>query len=118
MGMSYAELDEYGKLRKISRCGPFSMFETLLIKWSDKINPQTQKPLTPGEIAAKVKKFFFYYAVNRHKLTVLTPAYHAEAYGTDDNRFDHRQFLYDVSWDHQFEQIDKVVVKIDQMIAD
>jgi len=74
--------------------------------------------LNPGEIAAKVKKFFFYYAVNRHKLTVLTPAYHAEAYGTDDNRFDHRQFLYDVSWDHQFEQIDQVVVKIDQMIAD
>lgn len=41
MGMSYAELDEYGKLRKISRCGPFSMFETLLIKWSDKIDPNT-----------------------------------------------------------------------------
>jgi NAD+ synthase (glutamine-hydrolysing) len=29
---------------------------------------------------------------------VLTPSYHAEAYGIDDNRFDHRQFLYDVSW--------------------
>jgi NAD+ synthase (glutamine-hydrolysing) len=100
MGMTYAELDEYGKLRKISRCGPFSMFEQLLVKWCQKTNPETGNILTPTEVAAKVKKFFFYYSVNRHKLTVLTPAYHAEAYGTDDNRFDHRQFLYDVSWDH------------------
>ena len=82
MGMTYAELDEYGKLRKISRCGPYSMFETLLIKWSDRLEPK--------EIAEKVKKFFKFYAINRHKLTTLTPSYHAEEYGTDDNRFDHR----------------------------
>lgn len=30
MGMSYAELDEFGKLRKIGRSGPLSMFERLL----------------------------------------------------------------------------------------
>ena len=35
-----------------------------------------------------------YYAINRHKTTVLTPSYHAENYSPDDNRFDHRQFLY------------------------
>jgi len=27
MGMTYAELDEFGRLRKIDRCGPVSMFE-------------------------------------------------------------------------------------------
>ena len=44
--------------------------------------------------------------MNRHKATVLTPAYHAESYSPDDNRFDHRQFLYNVRWPWQFAQID------------
>jgi len=47
MGMTYAELDEYGKLRKINRSGPVQMFEKLLISWKDKINPATGKVLTP-----------------------------------------------------------------------
>ena len=34
--------------------------------------------------------------MNRHKATVLTPSYHAESYSPDDNRFDHRQFLYNI----------------------
>ena len=59
--------------------------------------------LTPAEIAQKVKFFFKMYSINRHKMTTLTPSYHAEAYSVDDNRFDHRQFLYDVSWTYQFE---------------
>jgi NAD+ synthase (glutamine-hydrolysing) len=105
MGMSYAELDEYGKLRKISRDGPYSMFEHLLVKWGTPSTEQA-KILTAREIADKVKKFFRFYSINRHKLTVLTPSYHAEAYGTDDNRFDLRQFLYDTRWEHQFARID------------
>jgi len=36
--------------------------------------------LPPREVAEKVKRFFHFYAVNRHKATVLTPAYHAESY--------------------------------------
>ena len=46
----------------------------------------------------QVKSFFRFYAINRHKATVLTPAYHAENYSPDDNRFDHRQFLYNVRY--------------------
>lgn len=38
------------------------------------------------QIAEKVKLFFFEYARNRHKMTTLTPSYHAEAYSPDDNR--------------------------------
>ena len=45
-------------------------------------------------IADKVKHFFKRYGQHRHKLTTLTPAYHAESYSPDDNRFDLRQFLY------------------------
>lgn len=56
----------------------------------------------------QVKSFFFYYAVNRHKATVLTPAYHAENYSPEDNRFDHRQFLYNVKWPWQFSRIDEL----------
>jgi NAD+ synthase (glutamine-hydrolysing) len=44
---------------------------------------------------------------------VLTPSYHCENYGTDDNRFDLRQFLYDSSWEHQFKQIDLIVDTIE-----
>ncbi|CAI2359539.1 unnamed protein product [Moneuplotes crassus] len=100
MGMTYDELNQFGRLRKIHKCGPVSMFKELLLIW---------KHLTPEEVATKVKRFFFYYSVNRHKATTLTPAYHAEDYGTDDNRFDHRQFLYNTSWDYQFKRIDKLV---------
>lgn len=34
--------------------------------------------LTPTEVGEKVKHFFKYYSINRHKMTVLTPSYHAE----------------------------------------
>lgn len=101
--MTYAELDEYGKLRKISRQGPLSMFEHLLVDWAGK------RDLSAREIAVKVKAFFRFYAINRHKSTVLTPSYHCENYGTDDNRFDLRQFLYDTTWEHQFGEIDRIV---------
>ena len=77
-----------------------------MIHWSD-------RKLSPREIGEKVKNFFRYYAINRHKSTVLTPSYHCENYGTDDNRFDLRQFLYDVKWEHQFGEIDKLVQLIE-----
>lgn len=35
MGMSYAELSTYGRLRKQFCCGPFSMFCKLVSTWSD-----------------------------------------------------------------------------------
>jgi len=99
MGMTYTELSAFGRLRKISKCGPFSMYEKLLHEWSE-------TNLSPKEIAAKVKRFFYYYSINRHKMTTLTPAYHAEAYSPDDNRFDLRQFLYNAAWSWQFKKID------------
>ena len=52
--------------------------------------------------------FCRYYAINRHKATTLTPAYHAEEYSPDDNRFDHRPFLYNVRWPWQFARIDEL----------
>ena len=100
MGMTYDELSRFGRLRKIDRCGPVSMFEKLVHEWNH---------LPPQEVAEKVKRFFYYYSVNRHKMTTLTPSYHAESYSPDDNRFDLRQFLYNVRWGWQFRRIDRRV---------
>jgi len=100
MGMSYVELGIFGRLRKVDRCGPLSMFEKLVYEWDH---------LTPLQVAEKVKRFFYYYSINRHKMTTLTPSYHAEQYGPDDNRFDLRQFLYNSKWTWQFRSIDNMV---------
>uniref|UniRef100_A0A1I8NS65 Glutamine-dependent NAD(+) synthetase n=1 Tax=Stomoxys calcitrans TaxID=35570 RepID=A0A1I8NS65_STOCA len=104
MGMTYAELSEYGRLRKQSCCGPYSMFCRLVATWKG--------DLSPKEVADKVKHFFRCYAINRHKMTVLTPSVHAESYSPDDNRFDHRPFLYRANWSWQFKAIDDEVDKL------
>ena len=101
MGMTYDELGMYGRCRKIARLGPLSMFKYLLHKWGTKASVP--------EIAEKVKHFFFHYACNRHKMTTLTPSYHAECYSPEDNRFDLRPFLYNVRWPWQFRKIDEIV---------
>lgn len=71
--------------------------------------------LSPAEIAKKVKYFFTMYGINRHKQTTLTPSYHAEKYSPDDNRFDHRQFLYP-NWKRQFSTIDTLVVQDEEIL--
>ncbi|KAM6980650.1 glutamine-dependent NAD(+) synthetase [Aplochiton taeniatus] len=98
MGMTYSELSVIGRLRKISKCGPYSMFCKLIHTW--------REALCPAQVALKVKHFFRIYSVNRHKMTTVTPSYHAESYGTDDNRFDLRPFLYNTRWTWQFQCID------------
>ncbi|KAM4596990.1 glutamine-dependent NAD(+) synthetase isoform 1-T1 [Fundulus diaphanus] len=101
MGMTYSELSVIGRLRKISKCGPFSMFCKLIHMWKD--------VFSPTEVAQKVKRFFRMYSVNRHKMTTVTPSYHAESYSPDDNRFDLRPFLYNTRWTWQFRCIDNQV---------
>eukprot|EP00835_Amoeboradix_gromovi_P003254 NODE_208_length_14728_cov_0.400164.p1 type:complete len:673 gc:universal NODE_208_length_14728_cov_0.400164:3443-5461(+) len=101
MMMTYKELTVYGRLRKIARCGPLAMFERLLLEWPD---------LTPTQVYEKVKTFFYYYGINRHKMTVITPSYHAESYSPDDNRFDLRPFLYK-SWDSFYTAIESYLNK-------
>ncbi|KAI8613527.1 hypothetical protein BC830DRAFT_1258240 [Chytriomyces sp. MP71] len=99
MGMTYDDLSVYGTLRRIMKCGPFSMFTNLVGKWSSSISPT--------QIAEKVKKFFRFYAINRHKTTILPPSYHMSPYSPDDNRFDLRPILYNAGWGWQFNKIDE-----------
>lgn len=99
MGMTYEELSTFGRLRKISRCGPVSMFKRLLVQWDH---------LEPAEVASKVKHFFTSYARNRHKMCTLTPSVHCESYGCDDNRFDLRPIFLDARFPFQFRMIDRI----------
>ncbi|CAK5267570.1 unnamed protein product [Mycena citricolor] len=100
MGMTYDELSVFGRLRKVEKCGPYSMFTKLIHEWGSFLSPQ--------QIADKVKLFFFEHARNRHKMTTLTPSYHAESYSPDDNRFDLRPFLYPSRFPWQFRKIDEI----------
>ncbi|KDQ26751.1 hypothetical protein PLEOSDRAFT_1093786 [Pleurotus ostreatus PC15] len=104
MGMTYDELSVFGRLRKVEKCGPYSMFTKLVHEWGSL--------LSPTQIAEKVKHFFFEYARNRHKMTTITPAYHAESYSPDDNRFDLRPFLYPARFPWQFRKIDEVAAAL------
>ncbi|CAE7217531.1 nadsyn1 [Symbiodinium necroappetens] len=124
MGMSYDELGDLGHLRKVEKCGPLSTFLKLRQLWSHKTadwtGPQdNDRAITPSirvkeqpksfdeKVAQKVKDFYFYNAINRHKMTTLTPSYHAENYSPDDNRFDLRPFLFPATFEAQFEAIDE-----------
>ena len=82
----------------VERCGPLQMFEKVLEENYDETMESGKIIEMAENIAIKVKRFFFYYGINRHKMTTLTPSYHAEGYSPDDNRFDHRQFLYPKRW--------------------
>ncbi|KAI1379221.1 putative glutamine dependent NAD+ synthetase [Hypoxylon crocopeplum] len=118
MGMTYDELTTFGHLRKVHKLGPYGMFQRLVHDWgSDRVrSPDDHNPIyEPAEIALKVKRFFHYYAINRHKLTVLTPALHCNDYSPDDNRFDLRPFLYPSFWQSwSFKRIDKELARLEK----
>uniref|UniRef100_A0A914H0I0 Glutamine-dependent NAD(+) synthetase n=1 Tax=Globodera rostochiensis TaxID=31243 RepID=A0A914H0I0_GLORO len=86
IGLTYEELSTFGQLRRPGCSGPYRMFQELVHKW----HPEHSY----DEIADKVRIFFRRYAVNRHKATIATPAYHANTYSNEDHRNDHRPFVY------------------------
>ena len=86
MGFTYDELSVLGRLRKSFKLGTVGMFERLVVDWSDRMNPQ--------QVYKKVRDFMYYYAINRHKMTTMTPGLYLESYTPDDNRYDLRPFLY------------------------
>ena len=59
---------------------------------------------------------FSFYAINRHKATVITPSIHLSAYNPDDNRHDLRPFLYVVNWPWQFGKIMAHVEELEKKI--
>lgn len=86
MGFTYDELSILGRLRKTFKLGTVGMFQRLVVDWSDHMNSR--------EVYKKVRDFMYYYAINRHKMTTMTPGLYLESYTPDDNRYDLRPFLY------------------------
>lgn len=39
MGMTYDELSVFGRLRKVEKCGPYSMYTKLVQEWGDHYSP-------------------------------------------------------------------------------
>lgn len=119
MGMTYDELTEFGRLRKVSKLGPFGMFQRLVHEWGPegaRNSEDERRVYEPRQVAEKVKRFFHYYAINRHKMTTLTPSLHSNDYSPDDNRYDLRPFLYPPfyqSW--SFKKIDEELEKIERL---
>lgn len=37
--MTYEELSVFGRLRKVEKCGPYSMFMKLVHEWGTKLSP-------------------------------------------------------------------------------
>ncbi len=68
-----------------------------------------KKELIVEEVSTKIKHFFRYYSINRHKQSTIAPSIHFQACSCDDNRFYMRSFLYNCEWTFQFKEIDKRV---------
>ncbi|ELU43539.1 glutamine-dependent NAD(+) synthetase synthase [Rhizoctonia solani AG-1 IA] len=122
MGMTYDELSVFGRLRKVEKCGPYSMFCKLIQEWGSMLSPTQVRMFSPfrsspvneswQQIADKVKLFFFEHARNRHKMTTLTPSYHAADRERHKLGFDLRPFLYNARFPFQFAKIDDIAKKI------
>ena len=97
--LTFEEVQTLANLRKVEKYGPLSCFLECTRIWE----------MDHSVISQKVKLFFLTYSKNRHKATVLTPLMQFDAAGVDDNRFDLRQFLYNLSWTTQFQEIDLIV---------
>lgn len=113
MGMTYAELSRFGVLRKVDKLSPWSMYLRLLGEWKN----QPEYEGSPRKIAEKVKRVFKFYAINRHKTTIITPSVHLSAYNPDDNRHDLRPVLYVVGWSWQSGKIDGHFEELERKMA-
>ncbi|KAK6337251.1 glutamine-dependent NAD(+) synthetase [Orbilia javanica] len=106
--MSYDELAAFAISRKDERLGAVSMFQ--------KHVQASAGDCTPREIAEKIKKFHYFFALNRHKTTTLTPAYHATSYSPHNNWCDSRQFLSPPQNNgHTFQKIDDLTDLVEKM---
>jgi len=125
--MTYDDLQILGELRKIHKLGPLGIYRKLLeIKMNayhkDDANSSSLISVVDGvrkfrevvcPLAIREKVFFFFkqYAMNRHKMNILTNAIHLTNYSPDDNRFDHRPFLLNTFWGKHFEVINKIAAE-------
>lgn len=107
MGFTYDELSTLGRLRKTFKLGMVGMFERLVGEWGE-------KGMSPRQVYAKVGDFMKFYAINRHKMTTMTPGLYLESYTPDDNRFDLRPFLYPVWFPFERRKIENMLRRMEE----
>ena len=105
MGCTYEELGVFGRLRKIDKLGPYSMFQRLRLgEWSH---------MAPRAIFERVRFLWSCFGQNRHKQEILTPSLHAETYSPDSNRYDLLPFLRPrLTW--QYNKIEETVQELEK----
>lgn len=64
------------------------------------------------ELGEKIKRFFNFYILERHKTATLPPSFHFDPESCDDNRFDMRPHVYSTDLMYQFDIIDERVKEI------
>ncbi|KAL1588494.1 hypothetical protein WHR41_02874 [Cladosporium halotolerans] len=106
MGFTYDELSTLGRLRKTFKLGMVGMFERLAVDWSDHMRPR--------QVYQKVADFMKFYAINRHKMTTMTPGLYLESYTPDDNRYDLRPFLYPVWFPFERRKIENLLRRMEE----
>lgn len=53
MGMTYAELSVFGRMRKIEKCGPYSTFTKLVHEWGSFLSPIQVNTYSPKKEGVK-----------------------------------------------------------------
>jgi hypothetical protein len=60
MGMTYDELSVFGRLRKIEKCGPYSMFTKLIHEWGSFLSPLQVGTMSSSSIEGSAMLNWFY----------------------------------------------------------
>ena len=89
---------------------PISAYLILLGQW------KRRPGYGPREIAEKLMRFSQFYAINRHKTTIITPSIHLSAYNPDESGHDLHPFLYVMNWPWQFGEIIVHVEELEKKI--
>ena len=112
MGCTYDELGAFGKLRKVDRLGPYSMWRFLL-RSGGVGQASSWVNLSSRALYERVRFLWHFFNLARHKQEILTPSLHAETYSPDSNRYDLLPFLRP-RMEFQWRKIEDAVERLEQ----
>ena len=114
--ITYEDYNIIGGLQKRDRLGPLGIFKKMCDiyigkMWTVVIDGNIKEVLAnPIDIFNKVKLFFKLYALNRHKMNIMTNTIHATS--PDDSRNEHLPFIISPSFELQMTEIETLAKKM------
>ncbi len=114
MGVSYPHIRLFAFNLMVNRYGPISMFREALRTGA--LNPPG-RVLTPREVSVKVKHYFFYRALNMHKMWTLTPSPHVTRLSQDTKRWCQWPIVWNLMKMPEFDIIDAIVASLESEAA-